>query len=446
MKKYILISFLLCSCSLLNAADIRGVSLSRCEQDALTYSYGLKELRQKVISAEAEHKSINSSYYPSLYFDAKGSWVSQVPELELGPVKAEFGDNWGYSVGPTLEYLLFDYGGRAGMAKAANAALSAAQDELAFASKTVVLDVRRAYFTVQQDLERMYFMAQQLKVAQKQLRDVNSAFKAGAKSRLDVSMALRQELRAQVNVSAARGALGAHLRELFTLTGSDYGIDPSYPADWRIDITKDDKPASSRVKADSLEETVKKFMPFGSFTFDENSSKLAALDNMAGYYLHLADSYKSSLYPTVALSGGAYWEYPNGPITEDVFLGRAGISLRMPLFEGSKSKSKAKAQESQSRAVKFQRLDVEDTLKKLFSSSKSLLYSLDLQSDLTKKMIDASAKTAGLTYDAYNAGSVTFLEVDNANLGLLESQIALADIYIETLNRLAVLDNLGKGN
>ena len=50
-----------------------------------------------------------------------------------------------------------------------------------------------------------------------------------------------------------------------------------------------------------------------------------------------------------------------------------------------------------------------------------------------------------MTYQAYKAGSVTFLEVDNANLALLESRIALTDIYTERLNRLAVMDNLGRG-
>ena len=81
----------------------------------------------------------------------------------------------------------------------------------------------------------------------------------------------------------------------------------------------------------------------------------------------------------------------------------------------------------------------------MFYSSKSLLRSLSIQEKLTKEMISDSAKTADLTYHAYKAGSVTFLEVDNANLALLESRIALTDIYTERLNRLAVMDNLGRG-
>lgn len=425
-------------------AQIKEISLEACLNDSFAYSNELKQLKEQANSAKAQYKNADSAYYPSINLEAKGSWVSEVPELQTGNAKIAYGDNWGYSVGPTLEYLLFDYGGRGGASKSAQASYQAAIDELALAEKNLILNVRQAYFTVQQDLENMYFMAEQLKVAQKQLKDVNSAFKAGAKSSLDVSMAQKQELRSQINISNARGMLGVHLRELFQFTGNSYGIDPSYPADWRITVTKDDEPASSVIKAQALEETLNNMQKFSRFKFDENSHRLLALENTAKYYEYMAQSLKSSLYPTLGLSGGAYWEYPNGPIKENTFVARAGLALKFPLFEGSKTKSKSQAQQSLALATQYQKAQAYDNLQKLFNSSKSLLQALDLQTKLTQKMIAASAKSAELTYQAYSAGTVTFLEVDNANLGLLESRIALSDIYIECLNRLAVLDSLGK--
>jgi outer membrane protein len=447
MKKYFLSTLLISAALGLNAEGIAGVkeiSLLQCARDAKANSYELKRLKAQAAGAQARYEAAEAGYYPSISLDAKGGWVSEVPELELGPIKAGFGDKWSYSAGPTLEYILFDYGQRSGASKSAKAAWQAAQDEADFAEKTLLLGVRQTYFTLQQDLERMYFSAGQLKVAQKQIQDINSAFRAGAKSNLDVSMAQKQELRARINIASARAALGAHLRDLFKLTGADYGVDPKYPADWRVQISEGDMPASAVIKADRLEDTLKDMKQYHGFDFDENSLKLAALDNMAQYYEYLAESFKGALYPVLGISGGAYFEYPNGPIKEHIFLGRAGVSLRMPLFEGSKNRKQAAAGKSQAQAAQYQKMDLEDELQKLFYLSKSLLYSLDLQADLTKEMIAASQNTASLTYDAYNAGVVTFLEVDSANLGLLESRIALTDIYIESLNRLAVLDSLGK--
>jgi outer membrane protein len=49
-----------------------------------------------------------------------------------------------------------------------------------------------------------------------------------------------------------------------------------------------------------------------------------------------------------------------------------------------------------------------------------------------------------LTYQAYNAGAVTFLEVDDANLAALQSRMMLSELNIRRLNNLAVMDSLGK--
>lgn len=444
MKKYTLLIMALILPLCINAADIKELSLDTCARDAVNNSNQLKQLQKQADAAAAQYSGAKSAYYPSLSFDAQGGWVSEVPEVSIGPEKFKFGDNWSYSVGPTAQYVLFDYGGRAGAAKSAQAAYRAAADELNAAQKTVLLNLRAAYFTVQQDLENIYLSAGQLAVAQKQLKDVQSSFNAGAKSSLDVSLALGQELRARVNISAARGALGAHLRDLFYLTGTDYGINTVYPADWRVKV-EGDKPPTAVIKADALEDTLKTFSPFAAFDFDENTAKLAALDNTAQYYQNLADSIKSNLYPVLSVQGGAYYEYPNGPITQSVFLGRAGAALHMPLFEAGKTRHQAAAQSDMAQAANLQKADLKDNLQNMFTASKNLLFSLDIQASFTKQIIKTAEQAAALTYDAYKAGSLTFLDVDNANLALLESKISLADIYIQTLNRLAVLDSLGTG-
>ena len=434
MKKYTLLIFFFFCFTLLNAGKVKELSLSLCEQSALAFSPELKSKASAKEAAYLNYESSRSSLYPSLSLDAKGSWVSQVPQLELGPLTMEYGD-----------YVLFDNSGREDYSKSAYSAYQAKEKEYELAKRNVLLDVRRAYFTVQQDLQRMYFMNEQLKVARKQLADIQAAYEAGAKSNIDVYMARKQKLRAEINIASARGALGGHLRALFSLTGDSYGIDPSYPLDWRIKAEKGDNAPSSIVKAEDLEVTLKSLSSVGGYDFDDDLPALAALGDMAGYYENLAKYLRSSLYPSLSLSAGAYMEYPNGPIHESVLNGRAGVAFKLPLFEGGKSRKAAQANLKQAQAAKYDKDSLFEELSQLFYSSKSLLRSLSIQEKLTKEMISDSAKTADLTYHAYKAGSVTFLEVDNANLALLESRIALTDIYTERLNRLAVMDNLGRG-
>ncbi|MDO5764822.1 MAG: TolC family protein [Elusimicrobiales bacterium] len=422
------------------------LSLAQCEQDALRSSAQLQKLQANVRAAQAQEQASAAALYPSFSLDAKGSWVSEVPSLTMGGAELKFGDTWGYSAGPTVNYVLFDNGGRSAVHKSSAKMRSSQEQEYEFAKKQTLLQVRQAYFAVQQQLQRLVLLNGQLEVTQKQRTDVESAYKAGGKSKLDVSVAAKQVLQTQTAMSAARGALAAQLRALFKLTSTDYGINPVYPTDKRLANVKLDGTTSAVLNTDSLENTLAVFIPFADGEFDENSPKLAALDDMAQYYEYLAASYRSSLYPRVVLQGGAYWEYPNGALREHVFLGRGGAALSMPLFEGGKDRRQAQAQRERARAAEYEKQDALETLEKLFYSAKDRLYALQVQEKLVRQTIQEAQETARLTYQAYQAGAVTFFEVDKANLTLLESRLSLADLQVEQLNQLAVLNSLSKEN
>ena len=444
MKKLFGLLVLFTITTVLYGLDVSSLSLADCERDALKSSAQLQGLEAQVRSARAQEKSVSSSLYPSLSLDAKEVWVSEVPTLKFGGQELKFGDTWGYSVGPTASWVLFDNGARSSLKKSASKAASAQEQSYEFARKQILLQVRQSYFAVQQLLQQLVLLNGQLEVVQKQLADVESAYKAGSKSNLDVSIARKQVLKTQTAMSGARSALAGQLRTLFKLTGTDYNIDPSYPTDKRLANAKEENKTSAVLDTDPLENTLQLFRPYGQSEFDENSPKLAALDEMAQYYDYLADSYKSSLYPRVALQGGAYFEYPNGAIREHVFLGRAGAAVSVPLFEGGKDRQQAKAQKELARAKTYEKQDTQETLTALFLSAKDRLYGLQVQENLLKDTIKQTRETARLTYQAYKAGAVTFFEVDRANLDLLESQLSLADVQVEQLNQLAILNSLSK--
>ena len=127
-----------------------------------------------------------------------------------------------------------------------------------------------------------------------------------------------------------------------------------------------------------------------------------------------------------------------------MFLGRAGAAVSVPLFEGGKDRQQAKAQKELARAKTYEKQDAQQTLEALFSTAKDRLYGLQVQENLLKDTIKQADETARLTYQAYKAGAVTFFEVDRANLDLLESQLSLADVQVEELNQLAILNSLAK--
>lgn len=424
-------------------ADVKNLSLEMCETSALDFSPAVKAAQAQAAAAQAAYEGTRGNLYPSLYLDAAGSWTSEVPQLQVGPQTFEFGSEWGYSVGPTLEYVLFDNGARSSASHSAQAAYQSKLAEYNLARKQLLLQVRQAYFSVQRDLENLFLLSEQLKVTRKQLADVRSAYKAGAKSRRDVLLAEKQSLRTAVDASSARAQLAGDLRDLFKLTGTDYGIDPHYPLDWRV-REKLDGETSAVIRADDPAKTVQRFAPFAQLTFDEDTPRLAAFDGLIQSYEYAARGYAAALWPRVGLSAGAYAQYPNGPIQEDVFLGKAGLSLRFPLFEGKKNRSQARSQEQAAEAAREQKRDTQEALKALFLSAKDSLGALDIETRLANQLADKADQSARLTYQAYNAGAVTFSEVDDANLSALQSRIMLNELNIRRLNGLAVLDSLGK--
>lgn len=440
MKKCIWLCLIVFSWQTVQGQEL---SLKTCEADALSYSSAVKAAQAQVQAAQAQYRSSKAVLYPSLYVDAQGSWVSEIPSLQLGPQSFEFGSEWGGKVGPTLEYVLFDNGARSWASQARYSAYEAAVQDLKSARDTALLNVRQAYFTVQRDLENIYLVSEQLKVARKQLADVQNAYQAGAKSRLDVLMAQKQSLRLAQQASAARGALGTHLRELFKLTGTDYGINPAYALDARVQEALPGK-TTAVIRAQSPEQTVQALAGAAQRVFDANTPRLVSMQSLAQQYEYAARSYAAAVWPRAGFSAGAYWEYPNGPLQEDVFLGRAGLSIRLPLFEGGKNKEQAQAQRSTAQSVQEKRNELEDALQAVFYAAKDRLASLDVEEDLARQLLTTAQQAAKLTYEAYKAGSVTFLEVDDANLSLLQSRIALSDLYIQRLNSLAVMDNLGR--
>ncbi|MDD5022522.1 MAG: TolC family protein [Endomicrobiaceae bacterium] len=444
MKKLFPLLICLFISSQIFGADIIKLPLETVEKQALANSPKIKQPESLMQSQQAAYESEDSYLYPSLTLDARGGWVSEIPSLKLAGNSLKFGDNWSYSAGPTLQYTLFDKNRRKNKSKSSLSAYESQKQELESAKKQILLQARQAYFKIQRDLEKIYFLSEYLNLTQKQLKDINSAFKIGNKNKLDVIMAEKQFIRAKLNISNARAALSQDLSELFKITVDNFSIDARYPLDYRIDPNLLDGETSSLIEFDSLDNTLAKFVSFENFTFDENQAKLLSYDKLINSYKYLSDSFKSGLYPRINLSGGAYFEYPNGPITEDIFLGRVNASLSMPLFEKSRTKKQSEAQKNMADSVIYRKQDMQEQLESIFDFSKTRLYSLNIENTLIEKMINDAKDGVKLTYNAYNAGSVTFLEVQNANIDLLSAQTDLANLKIEKLNCLAIMDNLGK--
>ncbi|WP_428897580.1 outer membrane protein [Parelusimicrobium proximum] len=450
MKKYIIAVLLAAAVPSAFAEDIKTLSLKDCEDAALNSSPAVSRLSAEAEAAEEAAKAYNTSRYPSLYLEGEGGYTTNVPEIKIGPlpvigtVKQEVGDNWSWQAGPVARYQLFDYGVRNDEVRAARSMAGSKLAELDWEKKQVLLSVRLAYFKLMASLENMYLLSEQLETSRAQYRDISSAYKAGAKTERDLAMASKQVLSIEAMLSSSRSEAAGHMRDLFEITGGTFGIDPSYPMDYRLENVKGIPEASALIKTDDITAALSEFSGYSSLEFDSSSPALISANRMVDYYNFLSSSHKSSKWPTIGLSAAAVWAYPNFAEKETVFKGVFGANISMPIFEGGRKGSQAKQQAAQAKAAEAKKEEILKNMQKTFYSAKDRLNSLNVESKINDGIVKDNTTASELTYKAYKAGRLTYLEVDSANLSLVQSKISKSALNIERLSQLSVIAALGK--
>ncbi|MDR2396221.1 MAG: TolC family protein [Endomicrobium sp.] len=444
MKKIIFNFILFLNFIPLYANNITVLSLKQCEDSALKKSPIIKALQYNVQSAQQNLKSKNQSLYPTLTLNAMGNYTAVLPYLSIMGFNETFGDYWGYSVGPTLDYILFDNRARNNSYKSIQNLCESKLQDLEYEKKNIIMSVRLQYFQIQAALEKIYILDKRLKLAQKQYKDISINYKSGAKSELDLIMANKQVLTAKNQIELARKNLSKYLRELFELTQDDFNVDPSYPIDYRLNEKQYTNNSSCILKIDDVNDSLNQFLVYEKYIFDESSPQLVSLEKIAQYYFNVSKSYKSQKYPFIKLQSGGYYQYPNGPVKEQILQGTANLLLSMPIFESSNKTALTKANQLTSKATEEQKKGLITTLKKDFYNAKDRLYIIDIQQNINTEIVEESQKISDLIYISYKLGQVTFLEVQTANLGLSQSRIELIDLKIEKLVNLAIIAGLGK--
>ena len=441
MKK-IFLSFVFLLLTITAKADIINISLEECEGAALKNSPAVKAVEYQVQAAKESLKSQNKFLYPSLTLDASGGYVSVLPFLSVMGRNITFGDYWSYSAGPMLAYSLFDGGERDRNYKALQNICDAKERTLDWEKKSVITSVRIKYFQIQALLEKIYILYERLNLARSQYNDISINYQAGAKSELDLLMSQKQVLNAQNQIENVRSALGESLKELFAVTVDDFGINSSEPAEYRT--ARYVKNPSCELKTDGVDYTLTVFSLYENFVFDDKNPYLMSLDEAIKYYENVSLKYKSQKMPSLKARAGAYLQYPNGPVKEDILQGTASLTFSLPLFEGGSANALSKANEFESKAEQEQKEQILTTLKRDFYGAKDRVRAINVRQNISEEIVKTSRKAADLTYVSYQMGRVTFLEVQTANYELSQSKMDLIDLKIEKLANLTTLAALGK--
>jgi outer membrane protein len=432
-----------------HAADTVTLSLHDCETRALSYSHLIKNAQEEQ-QAEANYADEeHAPLLPRLLLEGSAKYTDIIPKMSLNigamHLNEYMTDNWNYSLGPSLYWTAYDSGEIRLAYESAKNSLKAKDAAAEDAIRQNMLSTRLAYFQVVLQLEQVYLIGDELKLASQQHADIALNARAGTKTRLDELQAHQQLLERQRQLRQARADLSAALRDLAALTGDNPG-DASLALDARMNYADYDsiEPASLLVSAQQSQELLAAMSPFAYAQPDPDIPSLRGLELSAAALRATAQSVKAGLGPKVQFSARTSLDYPNAMALYSFNQNSLGVSVSMPLFEGGRTSSQAQETLHRAAALDQQKLNLADTVKRDFAKAKDQYFALAAQQVLNREEAKEADEAAKLTYDSYKSGHSTYLEVQDANVRALSAKTQIASADAQMLIELAAMASMGK--
>lgn len=422
------------------------LSLADAEQAALETSLRLKSAGHRVEAARWAQAAQRSLLAPSLFLKGSYRYLAELPKFSANPAApaVEMGDHDNYSVGVSADWMLWDFG----VVRRTAASLSGQWTARLFDQKALALNTRRAvrqaYLKALGQAEGLELRADALRLAQSEEGDVRQRAQAGAASRQDALQAHVEVLTRQRDLRRAQSDWAETLRDLFSLLHSESTEDLSRPLSRRVaqNLPSDVPRPTYTLALEEPEVLLKRFSPAETADFNPRRPDILALLSEAESHQQAALAAQASRGPQVRASAGVDREYPNGPVRETIHQKMLGVAAQWPLFEGGRPARTQKKEEALAQAATVEADQGRDDLWRDFQKARERYAGLLEVRTWDLQAVDQRGQLAGLVYASYQAGQSSFLEVQAANLGLLEARLAASQTLVESLQLLALLDSL----
>ena len=428
-------------------APLFSLTMAEAEAAALAHALDLKAAGEESAAARAGADAAFSPLLPRLTLDGYARSAAEVPSLAIipGGPAVQLGTHDSYSIGPTLNWTLWDEGALYKTWRAQKARAGSQEETERLIGTQATEAARLAYVQVQLARERVLLLADSVGLADAQYSDVAKRLRAGAVSRIDSLSSHQEDLQRRKDFLSAQADLAGTLRELLQLTGLGAGLDLTRPVDVRVSTAL---PAglpepTLRVALDSLADV---------------PPELAAADAASGpspnhpgvlLYARQADAARLSAaatsagnWPTVQFQGGIAYEYPNFVIPEYVLQKTIGLTASVPLFEDRRTSRQADQQKRLANAADRRRDLAAEQLARDWDRARAQLAALRDEQALDQTAVAESAELARLIYLAYQGGRRSYLDVQTYDLTALQAKVAAAQTRAQILIQLATLAQL----
>lgn len=420
-------------------------SLNQVIEATLKHSPELRAAEHQSEAASARAIAERGALLPQIAVEGSIKRVSEIPTLTFPTGQSlSLTDNESYSIGPAVQYTLFKGGANYFGWKSAKAAAGSKALQAELIRRQRRLAARLAYFQAQLASEQVRLILESYKVEEAQHQDIRTRYNAGAASRVDLLSAHQQTLNRRRDLLDARADLASALREMARLTKLDENADVSLPMDGRVasGLPQAIETPTAVLDIASPSESLRDMAAYEKGRFDPEQPGILFLSKLAEASALAAKSLEGSRWPELTLLAKTSWDYPNGPIRETIHQNTIGATLNFPIFTGGQLLYGTKAKKSEARSAEEDRDAAARDLLSSWLKARDLAAALRAQMMLNETTIREAQELARLQYESYRAGRTRYLDVEDANLKVLQAKTDAARTDVRMLIQLANLESL----
>lgn len=368
----------------LELAQIAGLALSNNPLTRTTW------LQARI--SEANLGSVRAAYLPAVDLDASFIRARTTPGV---------GATTSLSPALSLDYLLFDFGGRNAASEAARQTLIAADYSHNQAIQDVILHVEQAYYDYLDAKALLTAQAATIKERQTSLDSADARHRAGVATIADVLQARTASSQAQLTYETIEG----NLRRLQGTIATEMGLPAATP--FEVGELPQDVPA--QLVSDAVESLIARAVA----DRPELAAARAAVES-ARARVQVA---RAQGLPSVSIGTSAGPYFTNG-LSQHSTLYSAGISLRVPLFTGFRNTYDIRAAEVETKLAGENARGLEQQIDLQVWTSYYALQTAMKRLTTSRDLLRDANESADVARGRYRAGIGSILDLLTAESAL----------------------------
>jgi outer membrane protein len=395
-----------------------SLSLAEVVDVALRNSPQTREAWWRARAAAAEIDLRRASLYPEIDLQAELLNARQALTGGVGAVTAS-------TLGPaaTLNYLLFDFGGRRADVESARQALFAADFLHNQAIQDVVLQVERSYYQYQGTKALLLAGQTSLKEAQTNFQAADERRRAGVATITDVLQTRTALAQAQLDVESLDGQLQAVRGGLAATLG--------LPVNLPYDVAPLPSEIAPRQTGEAVEALIDRALAGRPDVESARAQALAAASDVARN--------RADLLPKVSLQGSLGHPYFGGAFTSPGAVYSGALLLNFPLFDGGNRASRVRQSQADLEAARSHVEGLEQQASVQVWTDYAAVRTAAQRIETSRTLLSSAEQSEQATSERYRAGVGSILDLLTAQSTLASARAQEVQARADWLQSLAQL-------